>query len=169
MRRPAVLAAGSITIALTAVACGGGGGQSGAGPSAGGGSSATTQPVTRQTGAATVGVANSKYGKVLVDAQGLSLYLFEADKGSSSTCYKTCAQLWPPLTTDGAPKVTDGAKGSFLGTTERRDGTTQVTYQGHPLYYYAPDNAPGDFRGQDIDQFGAEWYLVTPSGEAAED
>src|SRR5690242_17270805 len=90
---------------------------------------------------ATVSVAtNAKLGQILVDGNGRTLYLFEADKSSSSTCYGACATYWPPLLTDGAPMAGTGAKASLLGTTKRTDGTTEVTYAGHPLYYVVTDH-----------------------------
>jgi predicted lipoprotein with Yx(FWY)xxD motif len=113
---------------------------------------------------ATVDVRKSKLGKMLVDSSGRSLYLFEADKGTSSTCFGSCAATWPPLTTSGAPKARGGVKQALLGTTKRKDGSTEVTYHGHPLYYYAGDSAPGATTGQALDQFGAEWYVLAPSG-----
>jgi predicted lipoprotein with Yx(FWY)xxD motif len=113
---------------------------------------------------ATVDVRKSKLGTMLVDSSGRSLYLFEADKGPSSTCSGSCAAAWPPLTTSGAPKAGGGVKQALLGTTKRKDGSTEVTYHGHPLYYYAGDSAPGATTGQALDQFGAEWYVLAPSG-----
>src|SRR5207245_968843 len=107
--------------AIAAVACGN--------------STATTSPsAAPPASAATVVVAtNSKLGQILVDGSGRTLYLFEADKGMSSTCYSACAQYWPPLLTNGAPKAGAGATASLLGTTMRTDGTTEVTYGGHPV------------------------------------
>jgi predicted lipoprotein with Yx(FWY)xxD motif len=82
----------------------------------------------------------------------------------ASTCYGACASLWPPLTVSGAPKAGQGVRGSLLGTTKRTDGNTEVTYDGHPLYYYAGDTKPGETTGQDINQFGALWYVLTANG-----
>ncbi|MDN5863847.1 MAG: hypothetical protein L0I62_01315 [Gammaproteobacteria bacterium] len=105
------------------------------------------------------------YGSYLVDAAGISLYLFKADsRGGKSTCYDRCAEVWPPLLSDGEPEAGGQAKAGLLGTIERRNGSTQVTYNGWPLYYYAPDDEAGDTKGQDVHGFGAEWYLVTPAG-----
>ena len=101
---------------------------------------------------------------MLVDAKGRTLYLFEADKATKSTCYGACAGVWPPLTASGAPKAGPHVVASELGTTKRTDGTTEVTYHGHPLYYYAGDAQPGDTKGQALNQFGAEWYVLAPSG-----
>lgn len=105
------------------------------------------------------------YGKYLTDAEGMSLYMFEADTESNSTCYDACAQAWPPLTTAGEPTAGQGAEKSMISTTERKDGSMQVTYDGWPLYYFTKDQQPGDTEGQDVKGFGAEWYLVSPEGE----
>lgn len=114
---------------------------------------------------ATVSVAaTSEYGKILVDGEGRTLYLFEPDQNATSTCYGRCAEYWPPLTTKGSPQAGSGAVEKFLGTTERRNGTTQVTYRGHPLYYYISDRQPGDVYGQLRDEFGA-WYVLSPNGK----
>jgi predicted lipoprotein with Yx(FWY)xxD motif len=115
---------------------------------------------------ATVAVAgNSKLGQLLVDGSGRTLYLFEADKGTSSTCYGQCAAYWPPLLTNGAPMAGTGANTSLLGTTTRTDGTVEVTYGGHPLYYVVTDHNPGDATGQGVNNFGAPWDVVGPDGK----
>jgi len=103
-------------------------------------------------------------GKILVDSRGRSLYLFEKDTGPKSTCYGSCAVAWPPFTTSGTPTAGTGAKASLIGTTTRTDGKDEVTYNGHPLYYYAGDSAAGDTNGQDLNQFGAAWYVLSPAG-----
>ena len=117
--------------------------------------------------AAKVAVATSgKLGSVLVDGAGRSLYLFEKDKGSTSSCYTDCAKVWPPFTSSGAATAGSGATSSLLGTASRTDGTTQVTYHGHPLYYYISDgNKPGSTAGEALNQFGAEWYVLSPAGD----
>jgi predicted lipoprotein with Yx(FWY)xxD motif len=113
---------------------------------------------------ATVKTRHGKLGTYLVDSAGRTLYLFEKDKTTKSRCYNACAQFWPPLLTSGKPKASGRAKASLLSTTKRRDGTRQVTYKGHPLYYFAADAKAGDTKGQDVDAFGAEWYILAPSG-----
>ena len=100
----------------------------------------------------------------MVWRNGKSLYLFEADSGTQSTCSGACAQAWPPLTTNGAPKAASTASPSLLGTTARSDGTTQVTYSGHPLYHFAGDNKPGDTNGEGSTAFGAGWDVLSPTG-----
>jgi predicted lipoprotein with Yx(FWY)xxD motif len=108
-------------------------------------------------------------GTVLVDSEGLTLYDFHKDKGSTSACYGACAAAWPPLLTEGDPQAQGPADRSMLGTTKRKDGTVQVTYNGWPLYTYAGDQKPGEANGNDIDEFGAEWYALQPNGQEPED
>jgi predicted lipoprotein with Yx(FWY)xxD motif len=138
----------------------------GGGVYGGGGSSKTAAPASGG-GAAVIAVAsNPKLGKILVDSKGDTVYYFEKDKqgGTTSTCSGACASVWPPLTTNGAPKGQKGASASKLGTIKRSDGTTEVTYNGWPLYTYAGDKKPGDANGNDLTQFGAQWYALTPAG-----
>lgn len=126
---------------------------------------------TTSGGNITVGVrSTNEYGKILVGPNGMSLYLFEKDtKGSgASTCQNKCANAWPPLTISGEPTKGDGVTAS-LSTFKRKDGSTQVAANGWPLYYYANDNQPGDTKGQDIEGFGAEWYLLHSDGTKAEE
>ncbi len=122
-------------------------------PSAGG-----TQPVAGTQ----VGVADTKLGKILTDAEGRTLYAFTVDKGGNSACYQQCAQAWPALTTDGTPTAAVGADGSLLATAPRTDGTTQVTYAGLPLYYFAKDSGSGQSNGQGV---GGVWFVVDPAGK----
>ncbi|MER6098091.1 hypothetical protein ABT154_19970 [Streptomyces sp. NPDC001728] len=103
-------------------------------------------------------------GTVLVDGKGRTLYLFEADKSTSSTCNGGCATAWPPLLTTGQPSAGGSAQSTLLGTTKRDDGKTQVTYHGHPVYGYAGDTKPGDANGQGLNQFGAKWYVLGADG-----
>jgi predicted lipoprotein with Yx(FWY)xxD motif len=124
-------------------------------------SSATTKPATVKTG-------TSSLGRIVVDGQSHTLYLFQKDKGAKSACSGACAQNWPPLLTKGAPKAGAGAKASLLGTTKRADGKLQVTFAGHPLYYFEGDTAPGTTSGQGSSAFGADWWVVGPTGAAIE-
>jgi len=104
-------------------------------------------------------------GGHLVDSQGHSVYLFEKDEGGESSCSGACAAVWPPLETSTAPRAGAGIQDAALGTTERSGGDMQVTYHGHPLYYYAADaSTPGKTEGEDVEQFGAAWYLVGSHG-----
>jgi predicted lipoprotein with Yx(FWY)xxD motif len=108
-------------------------------------------------------------GHYLVDAQGHSVYLFEKDENRESYCSGACAAVWPPLETSAAPKAGAGVQNSALGTIKRADGDLQVTYHGHPLYYYAADaSTPGKTTGEDVDQFGSGWYLVNRQGDPLE-
>jgi predicted lipoprotein with Yx(FWY)xxD motif len=122
------------------------------------------------SGNATVDVADSDLGQILVDADGRTLYLFEKDdKGDHSSCSGDCAKAWPPLTTEGSAEAGDGVDGAELTRFKREDGTLQVAYHDHPLSYFSGDSAPGDTTGQGSDAFGAEWYALDASGEAVED
>jgi predicted lipoprotein with Yx(FWY)xxD motif len=103
-------------------------------------------------------------GKVLVNGQGQTLYLFEKDKHGKSACYGGCATGWPPAFTTGKPKAGKGVKASKLGTTRRKDGKRQVTYNGHPLYAYIGDSGPGKATGEGSKAYGAEWYVVNAKG-----
>lgn len=130
----------------------------------GGGYGGTTTP-SATSAAATVGTkAVGKLGTILVDGKGRTLYLFLADKSTTSTCQGACATAWPPLLTPGSPKTGKGAKANLLNTSKRSGGKKQVTYHGHPLYYYAGDSKPGQTTGQGLNQFGALWYVVDPAG-----
>jgi len=112
-------------------------------------------------------VANdAKLGQILIDGAGMTVYLFVADTGSVSTCYTSCAQIWPPVATSGAPQAGTGATASLLGTSKRTDGKTQVTYAGHPLYYFVNDKKAGDTTGQGVNGFGGLWWVLSPSGAA---
>jgi predicted lipoprotein with Yx(FWY)xxD motif len=137
------------------------------GRSYGDGSAAATTNASAEAGkAATVSVASvPKLGRVLVDSEGLTLYEFEGDNGSRSSCYGACAKGWPPLLTTGSPQPSNGASASKLGTTRRSDGSMQVTYAGRPLYTFVSDTKPGDASGNNADAFGAEWYALNPQGK----
>lgn len=168
----AVLAA-LAAAALLAAGCGSSDSSTSSGGTYGSsGGSTTTKPASsgaEGTGAVVSASAAPKLGKIIVDSNGLTLYDFHKDKGTTSSCYGGCAQLWPPLMTEGAPRAGEGAIASKLGTTMRKDGTTQVTYAGHPLYTYVEDTKPGEANGNDFSSFGAQWYALLPSGEEAGD
>jgi predicted lipoprotein with Yx(FWY)xxD motif len=123
---------------------------------------ATALPST--AGPATVKVRSTKLGRVLVAANGHTLYLFAKDKNGKSSCAGVCAAEWPPLTTHGRPKAAAGAKASKLGTTRRADGRLQVTYAGHPVYTFAQDARAGSTSGEGVNAFGARWYALSASG-----
>lgn len=107
-------------------------------------------------------------GRYLTDSRGRAVYLFLADEqgANRSACHGPCATAWPPVLTEGAPVAGEGARERLLGTIQRADGQTQVTYNGWPLYYYIQDQAAGDVKGQGVVGFGAPWYVVAPNGEA---
>jgi predicted lipoprotein with Yx(FWY)xxD motif len=117
------------------------------------------------TGGAKVGVATSRLGRILVDSKGITLYDFVEDKGTTSVCYGACAALWPPLVTKGKPIAGPGVRASLLGTTRRKDGKLEVTYKGHPLYYFVTDRKRGQTTGQGVDQFGGPWWVLSPAGK----
>jgi predicted lipoprotein with Yx(FWY)xxD motif len=119
---------------------------------------------------ATVKLRNNSLGKILVDGKSRTLYLFEKDKHGKSACSGACATNWPPLLTKGKPKAGSGVKSSLLGTTKRSDGTMQVTYNKHPLYTFVVDkNKPGSTKGEGVDAFGAEWYVLGANGKKIEE
>jgi predicted lipoprotein with Yx(FWY)xxD motif len=151
-------------IALAAAACGGNSSNNSSGSS--GGSAAAT---TSGGAATTISVRTTKLGKILVDQQGRTLYLFEKDKSPTSTCSGACAAAWPPETSQGAPKAGSGTTAGWLTTTMRGDGSAQVVYHGHPLYRYAGDVKAGDTSGEGLDAFGAEWYVLSPAGTKVEE
>jgi predicted lipoprotein with Yx(FWY)xxD motif len=159
--RSITLLATAAAIPLTALAlasCGGGGG---------GGGEATaspTPPKTASGGPATVGVATTGLGKILVDSSGRTIYLFKKDSGMRSACSGACASAWPPVRASGKPTVGGGANASLVGTTARSDGEPQVTYNGQPLYLYQGDQKPGDTTGQGSTAYGAAWYALSPAG-----
>ena len=120
-------------------------------------------------GPAALELTRSSAGRFLVDSRGQSVYLFEKDEGGESYCGGACAAVWPPLETSTAPQAGAGVQLAALGTIKRSDGDMQVTYKGHPLYYYAADaSTPGRTNGEDVDQFGSTWYLVGMRGQPVE-
>ncbi len=152
-------------MALLAAACGSS--QSTAGtssPAAASPSAAAASPAS--TGTTIAAASNAKFGTILVDGKGMTVYLFVADTGTASTCYTACAQFWPPVLTTGAPQAGAGATSSLLGTTTRTDGKVEVTYGGHPLYYFVNDKAAGDTTGQAVNGFGGLWWVLSASGAA---
>jgi len=161
-------------IALAAAGCGSSsGGQQASGYGAPTPTTASSAPGSGATaransGAAAVRLATSKLGKILVDSKGDTLYLFQADTGTTSTCNGACASAWPPLTTTGNPAAGPGVSAAKLGTTKRTDGTVEVTYNGHPLYTFAGDSTPGLTTGEGNQGFGAEWDVLSAAGNKIE-
>jgi predicted lipoprotein with Yx(FWY)xxD motif len=124
----------------------------------------TAPPTTGNGQPATVSVAKSGLGNILVDSQGRTLYLFQKDSGTTSACFGACANAWPPLRVTGQPTVGNGANASMIATTTRSDGNPQVTYNGHPLYGYIGDQKAGDTNGQGVNAFGGGWFALSPAG-----
>jgi predicted lipoprotein with Yx(FWY)xxD motif len=159
MKRSLIASSGLAAMALLTAACGSGGGAYGAGTPV---ASASSSPTATAT---TLMLANSKLGQILADRSGRSLYVFEADTGTTSVCVSAgCVAEWPPFTADGTPQVTAGLAADQLGTTNRPDGRHQVTYHGHPLYYFAGDSQPGSTAGQALNDNGGPWYVVDADG-----
>lgn len=115
---------------------------------------------------ARVKIVNSDFGRVIADGRGEAFYLFDKESSKKPRCYGACAQVWPPVLTKDKPVAGSGAKQSLLGTTKRSNGKLQVTYAGHPLYYYV-DDSPGTILCHDVEEFGGLWLVVEPDGEAA--
>jgi predicted lipoprotein with Yx(FWY)xxD motif len=151
MTRPFHLAALALASALVLAACG----SSGSSGTSSSSTPAATSATSSARPASVVATKTTSLGTFLVDSKGRALYLWDADHGSMSTCSGACAQAWPPLTTSGTPKAGGKVKASLLGTTTRPDGSREVTYAGHPLYYFEGDSAPGQTTGQGSDGFGA--------------
>jgi predicted lipoprotein with Yx(FWY)xxD motif len=154
-------AACAFAAALLVAACSSGsssttGAAASSSPAASGGASGS--------GATVITTASSSAGPVLTDGSGRAVYLWTEDTGDTSACAGACAGAWPPVTTTGMVTAAGSAKASDLGTITRSDGTKQVTYDGHPLYFFAGDSGPGTASGQGSDGFGAKWWLVSPAG-----
>jgi predicted lipoprotein with Yx(FWY)xxD motif len=129
------------------------------------GTAASTSAPPSRVGVS-VKLMQTQYGKVLVDGRGRALYLFTRDRTPQSQCYGECAGRWPPFLAAGMPVAGKGAQANLLGRTRRRDGSTQVTYRGHPLYYYIGDRLPGQVLCQNVEEFGGRWYVLTRRGSA---
>ncbi len=114
----------------------------------------------------TVRTGPSAFGSVLFGRAGQAVYLFDKERSSRPRCYGGCADAWPPVLTDGDPRAAGRVRGDLLGTTERRDGSVQVTYDGRPLYYYAHEG-PDEVTCHDVVEFGGRWLAVVPAGGAA--
>jgi predicted lipoprotein with Yx(FWY)xxD motif len=128
------------------------------------GASTNKTPHSAAAGSA-ISLGQTSLGQTLVDANGRTLYLFEADKPNVSSLSAAGQAIWPPFTAGAKPRALSGAVAGRIGTITHA-GSTQVTYNGHPLYYYVGDRGPGDTRGQGLNQFGALWYVVAAGGSA---
>jgi predicted lipoprotein with Yx(FWY)xxD motif len=112
----------------------------------------------------TLSVAVSRYGKIIVDGQGRTLYLFDAERTITPRCYGACAVAWPPLLTSAAPVAGGGLSQALIGTAARSDGSMQVAYNGHALYLYAGDRSPGEIKCQAVVEYGGGWFVVDTQG-----
>ncbi len=159
-----VLALFALVGAIVIAGCGGGGSSSSTAESSGGESGATPAGNSGGGGEGTISTAEiSGLGKVLVDSEGMTVYLYTPDEGSTSVCYGGCEAAWPPVVAEGKPTAGEGAMFSALGTTKRKDGTMQVTYEGHPLYTFAADKGPGEANGQESE---GTWFVMDEAGSA---
>ena len=172
MSVPARVAAGvggAVGVAVLVAACSSGSSSSSAAAPAAPASSAAAPAssaggASASGGATVITTASSSAGTFLTNGSGRAVYLWVKDTGDASTCTGACAGAWPPVTATGTVTAAGSAKASDLGTITRSDGTKQVTYDGHPLYYFSGDSGPGTASGQGSDGFGAKWWLVAPSG-----
>jgi predicted lipoprotein with Yx(FWY)xxD motif len=146
-------------IALAAAGCGG--------DDNGGATTAASEPSNTASGQAETLASQSvgDLGTILVDSNGLTIYLFEKDSGTKSSCFGGCASAWPPVRASGKPTVGSGLDASLVGTTPRSDGDAQVTYNGHPLYLFAGDQSAGETNGQGLTEFGGSWFALSTAGE----
>ena len=166
-RMPAVAAAVVLTGALVAAGCGSSSTSSSTtSSSSAASSSATSSASSAAASGVVVKVTHGAKGVYLTDGSGRALYLWVADRNGKSSCSGACAQTWPPLTTKGTPTGSGAVVSAKLTTITRSDGTKQVAYNGHPLYYFAGDTGAGTTTGQGSNSFGAKWWLLTPAGAA---
>jgi predicted lipoprotein with Yx(FWY)xxD motif len=150
------------TLSLMALAAAGCGGDD----NGGGTTAASESPNTASSQAATIDAhGEGNLGTVLVDSQGLTIYLFEKDSGTKSSCFGGCASAWPPVRASGKPTVGSGLNASLVDTTPRSDGQAQVTYNGHPLYLFAGDQSAGQTNGQGLTEFGGSWFALSSAGD----
>jgi predicted lipoprotein with Yx(FWY)xxD motif len=163
-------------LSLTVVCLAAGGGCGDAASSGGASSRQTTAQPPASTAAATqarqarrqavtVKTSRSRYGRILVDRDGRTLYLFTRDSTDRSRCYGPCARAWPPYIVRSRGRAGSGAQAQLLGLARRSDGSQQLTYNGHPLYYYIGDRRPGQILCQDVEEYGGHWWIVSPRGK----
>jgi len=167
MSARARLAAGAgsvLSAALLVAACGTGSSSTGAAGSSSPAGASSAAAASGGSGSTVITTVSSSAGTFLTSSSGHAVYLWTKDGSGMSACSGACAGVWPPVTTTGTVTASGGAKSSDLGTITRSNGTKQVTYDGHPLYYYVGDSGSGTASGQGSTQFGAQWWLVSPSG-----
>jgi predicted lipoprotein with Yx(FWY)xxD motif len=161
-----LIAIGAATGALALAGCGGDDdNDDSATPVAAAPTTKQSQSASKETSnGTTIKTSSSQYGQVLFGGNDQAIYYFDKESGSKSECYGACAEAWPPVVTEGNPQAGSGAQAGLLGTTERDDGSTQVTYDGHPLYYYV-DDPKGEVLCHNVDEFGGLWLAVQGSGQ----
>jgi predicted lipoprotein with Yx(FWY)xxD motif len=170
VRRPIWILGLLAAVVVGGGGCGGGGGTSSVEqPARGAGATETSskhEPAKPEKGAWGVvfGAEGEKLGLILYDLSGHTLYTFSKDRGGKSTCYGACAKKWPPALTEGKPEGRGEVRAALVGATERKDGTRQLTYAGHPLYTFSGDGS-ADTNGNDVTAFGGEWYAIRPNGQ----
>ncbi len=123
-------------------------------------------PTAPQATGTVITTGDSQFGPMLFNEKKQAIYIWELEESDKAECYGNCAEAWPPVLTDGQPQAPGDVNGSLLGTTKRTDGTTQVTYNGHPLYYYAHE-APGEVKCHNISTHGGLWWVIQPNGNRA--
>jgi predicted lipoprotein with Yx(FWY)xxD motif len=167
MRRLILSIALLVSLGVAGAACGDdGGGESAAMSSTARTAQSAPATASRSKRTTTVKVMRTRYGRMLVDGKGRALYLFTKEGGPKARCYGACAEAWPVFYARGKLRAGRGADRDLIGTTRRRDGRRQVTYKGHPLYYYVTDRAPGVVTCQNVVEYGGTWLVVAPSGDA---
>jgi predicted lipoprotein with Yx(FWY)xxD motif len=156
---------GAVAAAATVAACSSAASSTAAAPAASPtGASSSSTGAGASAGGTVITTAKSSAGTFLTNGSGRAVYLWVKDTGDMSNCNGACAGAWPPVTTTATATASGSAKASDIGTITRSDGTKQVTYDGHPLYYFSGDSGPGAASGQGSDAFGAKWWLVAPTG-----
>lgn len=160
MRKLILLAVVALPLALGTAACGDRSDSNASSPAPAG---RAVQAAKRTT---TVKVVKTRYGRILVDGRGRALYLFTRERSPTARCYGACAAAWPVFYAGGTVKAGTGASRNLIGTSRRRDGRRQVTYKGHPLYYYVSDRRSGQVTCQDVAEYGGTWLVVAPTGDA---
>ena len=130
------------------------------------GATTAESPSAATTPGVTIATADSDFGQILFDGTGQAIYLFDKETTSVPDCYGDCAVAWPPVLTSGPPVAGTGTGTDLLSTTPRTDGSTQVTYAGHPLYYYAHEGK-NEVTCHNVSEFGGLWLVITPAGQAA--
>jgi predicted lipoprotein with Yx(FWY)xxD motif len=152
--------AAAVGVALAVAACGG----SSSSHSSTAGATPSSSGSSGSSSGISIATTKGPMGTYLTGASGRALYLWVADTSGKSACSGACAKVWPPVIANGSPSASGGAMSTDLGTITRSDGSKQVTYKGHPLYYYAADTSAGQTTGQGSNSFGAKWWLVAPAG-----